>query len=142
MPKKRVLIVDDEEELLKAMKIRLVSWGYDVLTATNGKEAIQLVKREVPDAIILDIMMPEMDGIETLKRIRLFNKKIPVLMFTAYTTEERIMISDKLGISGFIPKVSEYIDASEAIRIVLGGAKAASGEIRTTLEGMKDATNK
>jgi len=123
MPVKRILLVDDEPELLKAMRIRLASWGYDVLTATNGKEAIQLVKQEAPDAIILDIMMPEMDGIETLHRIRRFDKKIPVLMFTAYTNEERMKLSNKFGISGFIPKGVEATDASEAIKIILKGVK-------------------
>jgi DNA-binding response OmpR family regulator len=123
MPRKRVLLVDDEEELLKAMKIRLASWGYDVITATNGKEAIRLVKKEVPDAVILDIMMPEMDGIETLKRIRRVNKKIPVLMFTAYSNGERMKLSNEFGISGFIPKGADATDASEAIRIILKGAK-------------------
>lgn len=142
MPAKRILLVDDEPDLLKAMRIRLASWGYDVLTATNGKDAIQLVKKEMPDAVILDIIMPEMDGVETLKRIRRFNKTIPVLMFTAYTTKERLTISDKLGISGFIPKASEYIDASEAIRIVLQGAKDASQQIRATLEDTQNLPDK
>ena len=64
----KLLLVDDEEELLRAMRIRLVGWGYDVLTATDGKEAIQLVKKEVADAIILDIMMPDMSGIELAER--------------------------------------------------------------------------
>ncbi len=120
---KRILLVDDEEELLKAMKIRLASWGYDVLTAANGKEAIQLVKKEVPDAIILDIMMPEMDGIETFKRIRQFNKKIPVFMLTAYGDEERFEKTSRLGIAGFIHKGTEFGNASEFIRVALRGVK-------------------
>ena len=70
MAKKRILLVDDEEELLDMMRIKLASWGYDVLTATGGKEAIRLVKTKVPDAVILDIKMPQLDGIETLRQIR------------------------------------------------------------------------
>ena len=120
---KKILVIDDEPELLKAMRIRLVSWGYDVLTATNGEEAIQLVKKEVPDAIILDIMMPEMDGIKTLKRIRRFNKKVSVFMLTAYGDEERFEKTRKLGISGFIHKGTEFENASEFIRIALKGQK-------------------
>jgi len=123
MPVKRILLIDDEPELLKAMRIRLASWGYDVLTVTNGKEAIRLVKKEVPDAVILDIMMPEMDGIETLMRIRRFNKKIPVFMLTAYGDEERFEKTRKLGISGFIHKGTEFENASEFVRIALKGQK-------------------
>lgn len=118
---KRILIVDDETELLKAMRIRLASWGYDVLTAVNGKEAIRLVKSDVPDAVILDIMMPEWDGIETLKRIRRFNKKIPVFMLTAYGDEERFEKTRELGISGFIHKGAEFENASEFVRVALKG---------------------
>jgi len=118
---KKILIVDDEPELLKAMRIRLTSWDYDVLTATNGKEAIQLVKKEAPDAVILDIMMPEWDGIETLKRIRRFNKKVPVFMLTAYPSEGSILDTESLGISAFIPKGSEFNSASQLIQAALRG---------------------
>ena len=123
MPPKRILLVDDEEELLKAMKIRLASWGYDVITATNGKEAIRLIKKEIPEAIILDIMMPEIDGIETLRQIRRFNKKIPVIMLTAYGDKERLEKTRKLGIAGFIQKGTEFENASNLIRVALKGQK-------------------
>lgn len=123
MPVNRILLVDDESELLKAMCIKLASWGYNVLTATNGKEAIQLVKKEVLDAIILDIVMPEMDGIETLKRIRYFNKEIPVLMLTAYGDEERFGKTRRLGIAGFIHKGREFDSASNLVRVALKGVK-------------------
>ena len=123
MPVKRILVVDDESELLRAMRIRLASWGYDVLTATDGKEAIQLVKKEVPDAVILDIMMPQMDGIETLKGIRHYNKEIPVFMLTAFGDEERFEKTRKLGISGFIQKGTEFESASEFVRVALKGQK-------------------
>lgn len=123
MAKKRILVVDDEEELLKAMRIRLASWGYDILTASNGKDAIQLVKKKLPDAVILDIMMPEMDGIETLRRIRRFNKKLPVLMLTAYGDKERFVTTRELGISGFIQKGTELRRTSDLVRVALKGQK-------------------
>ena len=127
MTRKRVLLVDDEEELLKAMRIRLVSWGYDVVTATSGEEAIRIAKKikgEL-DAIILDIMMPGIDGIEVLRRIRRFDKKIPVLMLTAYTSEEGVKKTDTFGISGFIPKGAECGEPSNILRVALKGAKKA-----------------
>ena len=121
MPMTRVLLVDDEEEFLKAMKIRLTAWGYDVLTAANGKEAIRIVKEKVLDVVLLDIMMPEMDGIETLCQIRGFNKNLPVLMLTAYGDEEKIKKTVGLGISAFIPKGGEFSNVSEATRTALKG---------------------
>ena len=124
MAGKKVLIVDDEKELLKALHIRLTSWGYDVLTAGSGEEAISLVEKEAPDVLILDIMMPVMNGIETLKRIRSFNQKIPVLMMTAYSKEAIIKDLDELGISGFISKGSDFGCTSEIIKTILKGAKS------------------
>lgn len=123
MPPQRVLLVDDEEELLKAMKIRLVSWGYDVITATGGKEALDLIKRGVADVVILDIVMPRMDGIQTLRRIREFDKKLPVIMLTAYGDEERFKETRQLGISGFIRKGVRFENVSELLRITLKGQK-------------------
>jgi len=124
MVTKRILLVDDEEELLEAMKIRLVSWGYDVVTATTGEEAVSFAqeKNKPLDAIILDIMMPGIGGIEALRRIRAFNKKLPVFILTAYSSEESFKEAESLGISGYIPKGSEFANASEAIRVVLKGA--------------------
>ena len=125
MPVKRVLLVDDEEKLLKAMKIRLASWGYDVITASSGKEAIRIAKegKKLLDAVILDILMPGIDGIETLRRIRRFNKKLPIFILTAYGDEERFAKARRLEISGFIYKGREFSNASEAIRTVLRGIK-------------------
>jgi len=120
---KKVLLVDDEEELLKAMKIRLSSWGYDVITASDGKEALDVIKKSTPDVVILDIMMPELDGVETLRRIRCFNNKIPVLMLTAYADEEKLVKTKKLGIAGFIHKGAEFETASDLVRVVLKGQK-------------------
>ncbi len=121
MPVKRILLVDDEPDLLKAMQIKLASWGYDVITAANGREALRLVEEKAPDVVILDIMMPEMNGVETLRRIRQFDKKIPVFMLTAYASEERMQNTESLGISAFIPKETEFNSISNLIRAALKG---------------------
>lgn len=123
MAGKKILLVDDEEELLMAMKIRLNSWGYDVATATNGEEALNILKKDTPDIVVLDIMMPVMDGIETLRRIRKINKTLPVLMLTAYTSEEKIKTTEKFGMSGFVQKGGDLTDVSQAIRVILDGIK-------------------
>lgn len=120
---KKILLVDDEQDLLKGMQIRLASWGYEVLTAVNGKEAIRLVKKEKPDAIVLDIMMPQMDGMEALRQIRKFDKKVAVFMLTAYGSTKDFAETEDLGISGFIHKGTKLsASASELIHEVLQGS--------------------
>ena len=81
----RVLVVDDEEHIIKMLTSRLKAEGYEVLTARNGKEAIEVATREKPDVVIMDIMMPEMDGVAATKalRARLETAVIPIIMLTA-----------------------------------------------------------
>jgi two-component system, response regulator, stage 0 sporulation protein F len=82
--KKKILIVEDEEGLRLLYEEELKSDGYEVLSARNGKEAIQLLENDRPDLIILDIVMPVMDGMETLGRIVGKEKKIPIILNTSY----------------------------------------------------------
>src|ERR1051325_6482289 len=79
---RRVLVVDDEPDLLYAVKLYLEDEGYTVFTAMNGYEALEVVKERLPDVVVLDVMMPELDGFETLKHIR-ENSTVPVIMLTA-----------------------------------------------------------
>ena len=116
---KKILVVDDEPHILKTLKDRLEFNKYEVITALNGREAIDKVKSDSPDAVVLDLRMPEMDGMETLREIRKFNRNIPVLILTAYATKENIKDAMELDISGFIPKGSEFIDSLEAVFTVL-----------------------
>ncbi len=81
MPK--VLITDDDQKLLKMLKRTLAYENMDVLTASNGVEALEIVRDQQPDVMILDWMMPEMDGLELIERLRDMNKRLPILMLTA-----------------------------------------------------------
>jgi len=114
MNTKRILLVDDEKELLKAIEIRLATWGYDVITATSGKEAISIAKKRKGSLgmIVLDYLMPEMDGISTLKEIREIDDKIPVIMFTAYPDKKSVEGAEELGVSAFVPKMTGYAESS------------------------------
>ena len=118
MGKKKILLVDDEPDLLKIISFTINSWGYEVITATNGREAIDVVKAQKPDIIILDYLMPEMDGIATLQEIRKFNTKIPVIMFTAHPEGIPLKGTDNLGISAFVPKASAEAILQTSIRMV------------------------
>ncbi|MBN2453801.1 MAG: response regulator [Candidatus Omnitrophica bacterium] len=112
--KKKVLIVDDEADFLNLAKKRFDSKGYDVITANNGTSALELLKSESPDAVLLDVMMPGLDGLSVLKEIRSFDKNIPVFIATAFSNEERAAVASNFNASGFILKgegdLSEEID--------------------------------
>ena len=80
--KKRILVVDDETRILNFLTIALKVAGYEVIIATNGQQALQLVESERPHIMLLDIIMPVMDGFEVLKKLRTFSN-MPVIVFSA-----------------------------------------------------------
>lgn len=91
MESKRVLLIDDEKDFCTVVKMNLeLSGKFTVLTASNGKEGIQLAKSAKPDVILLDIVMPKMDGFEVLKQLKKLPDTIPipVIMLTAVDTDE------------------------------------------------------
>jgi two-component system, response regulator, stage 0 sporulation protein F len=81
----KILVVEDEEGLRLFYKEELESEGYQVITARNGKEAMTQVEEASPDLIVLDIVMPVMDGMEALSRILRKDRKIPIILNTSYT---------------------------------------------------------
>ena len=97
-----ILLVDDEQDFLDPVAFWLQAKGYSVRTAPNGEEALKLIEQEIPNIILLDINMPVMNGIDTLKHIREKHSDLPVVMITAEL--ERLPIIQELGISGFFPK--------------------------------------
>lgn len=99
---KRVLIVEDDQDVLLVLRDRLESYGYDVTTVTDGREAVQEISRSQYALVIMDIMMPEMDGVEALRLIRGMKQVIPVIMITA--NKERAIESLALGAQGYILK--------------------------------------
>ena len=68
--RKKILVADDELDFLEVIKMRLEANNYEVITASNGKEALAKIKHDKPDVVLLDILMPELDGLQTLKKIR------------------------------------------------------------------------
>jgi len=121
MAKKKILVVDDEIDFLEMVRMRLQANDYEVVTAMNGKEALEKVKDEKPDAVLLDILMPGADGIDTLKKIRSSDQKLPIFLITAFSNEERFKLANKFNASGFIIKTNdlqgEIANISSAISI-------------------------
>ena len=102
MPK--VLVVDDDIKLLKMLKRTLVFENLDVLTATNGREALEVVQQEAPDLLIVDWMMPEMDGLELIQHLRDANNRMPILMLTARDAVENRVFGLESGADDYLVK--------------------------------------
>lgn len=120
MAKLKILLVDDELDFLEMLGQRIRFWGYELIEASSGIEAVEALKGKVPDIIILDYMMPQMDGIDTLREIRKVSKDIPVIMFTAYPEAEAIKSAERLGVSSFIPKLSAYSNSDANLKTAIG----------------------
>ncbi len=116
---KKVLVVDDEEDFLFTMEYWLKSKGYEVKTANDGFQAIDIAKEFDPNIIILDINMPGIDGVETLRRIREFNKEVPVLIITAFVGEERVAEASSYQISGLFYKDKDFKEGLLLLESVL-----------------------
>jgi DNA-binding response OmpR family regulator len=104
----RILCVDDEPILLKLMQVQLVPRGYEVFVAPDGATALRLVKEVRPQIILLDIMMPGMDGIETLTEILKIDPNVGVIMVTAVTDYETCQQAVKLGAYDYITKPIDF----------------------------------
>ena len=100
----KVLVVDDEESILTLLKFNLEKAGLIAITAEEGKKALEKVKEEKPDLIILDIMLPGMDGIEICKRLRKEDNNIPILMLTAKDEEIDKILGLEIGADDYMTK--------------------------------------
>ena len=100
----KILVVDDEVKISELLQRFFEKKGYTVITANSGMDAIEKVQNESPDVMLLDIRMPGMDGVEVLKCVREFNKKIGIIMVTAVMDEDIAKNTMKLGADEYITK--------------------------------------
>ena len=117
---KKILVVDDTRDLLDNLREMLQMEGYDVATATNGLEALEQLKNEVPDLIITDLVMPKMDGFTFIREVKKQNKLrgIPILIFSAKPMEEEGKRIAELGADSFVLKPSStevFLDSVTAL---------------------------
>jgi len=115
---KTVLIVDDDRFIVKLFTINLTGKGYRVLSAYNGKEGLEVISRDEPDIVILDIMMPVMNGLEMLEELRK-TSEIPVIIVSGYGEPEYVDKARILGIECFINKPFEMEDLVNTLSIIL-----------------------
>jgi DNA-binding response OmpR family regulator len=126
--RRRVLVVDDEPSIVDLVKIWLEGAGFDVLTADNGEAALALLDRELPDVVVLDVMMPMTSGIEVLRAVRA-RGDLPVIMLTARGTEQDRVLGLALGADDYIVKPFSLAELVERVRAVL--RRSAPALVRT-----------
>jgi DNA-binding NtrC family response regulator len=137
--KKTVLIVDDETDILEIIQNCLANLGVNILVATDGKQAIELIEKYRPDTVISDIAMPNLDGFALLSKIKVTYQEIPVIMLTSYGDRENILQALRLGALDFLEKPFSREDlltvAGRALEIgirakrMLESNREVSGEI-------------
>lgn len=123
MGKKRILLVDDEHHLVDMVKMRLEANDYEVITAYDGQEALDVARREKPDLIILDLMLPKMDGYKVCGLLKNDSRytSIPILLFTAKAQDDDMKQGRDVGADGYITKPFEP-------QVLLGKIKELLGE--------------
>ncbi|MHB8859262.1 MAG: response regulator [Thermoleophilia bacterium] len=127
MSKENVLVVDDEEVIRDVCEQILAGEGYNVTTASSGKEALHLVGENSFDAVITDIMMPDMSGLELLEVIKSTSMDISAVVITGLGTFDMATQSDRLGAREFVVKPFTPDELSAAVRKALGGRMVHQG---------------
>lgn len=120
MSKKKILIIDDEPELVKAIEVRLKANGYELETAYNGLAGINKAKEIIPDLILLDIVMPKMDGYKVCKRLKdnPKTKNIPVIVLTASVAAGQQELERKCMLAGVKGAIMKPFETSDFLNII------------------------
>ncbi|MBI5960556.1 MAG: response regulator transcription factor [Chloroflexi bacterium] len=122
---KRILVVDDEPRMIGFIRMNLELEGYQVLEAHNGLQALESIRTQLPDLVLLDVMMPDLDGFETLRMLREFSS-IPVIMLTAKGEEDDKVYGLELGADDYVTKPFGSRELSSRVRAVLRRADMPS----------------
>ena len=125
MPSERVLVVEDEENLLAALRYNLDKEGYQVLTAVDGEQGLEAAREEKPDLILLDIMLPKLDGFEVCRILRR-ETNIPIVMLTAKGEEVDRVVGLELGADDYVTKPFSMRELLARVRAMLRRSRIAS----------------
>lgn len=123
--KTRILLVDDEPDLVQMVSVRLTAAGYEVTPAYDGQQALDQVKQARPDLIILDLMLPKLDGYKVCRLLKFDErtKSIPVLIFTARAQVEDVTLATECGADGYLTKPFEAKALLEKLQQLLESGK-------------------
>ncbi len=136
MEQQKILLVDDEPNIMELLSVALEDEGYRILEANNGTEALAQVEKEKPQVVLLDIRMPNMDGIQVLHQIKETNKTTCVIMMTAYGAMETVLEATKLGAYDYLTKPVDLEKVKVLIRRALEAQRLAQEvmSLRSELE--------
>lgn len=133
MPHK-ILVVDDEEAIVELTAFNLKKEGYEVVRAFDGREALRLVKEEKPDLIVLDLMLPEIDGLEVCRRIRQ-ESRIPILILSAKKEEVDRIIGLELGADDYVTKPFSPRELLARVKAILRRSEEIPEEVERVVRG-------
>lgn len=124
MPDK-ILVVDDEQDILRIVSFSLSKWGYEVLTACNGQQGLDVMTAQKPDLVLLDAGMPVMSGYDMLEQVKQMPelKDIPIIMLTAHSDVHNINTAVSYGVRDYITKPFEPMELREKIHTALSHTK-------------------
>ena len=126
----KILVVDDEALLVKGIRFNLQNEGYEVITGSNGLEALQKVQQEHPDLVVLDVMMPEMDGLTACGKIREFSD-VPIIMLTAKTDDMDKLLGFDHGVDDYLTKPFNILELKARIRALLRRSGSSAAQKKT-----------
>jgi len=121
----RILVCDDEELIRWSLKEHLTSEGYDVDTAEDGEQCVEAVGRDLPDAVIMDLKMPKMDGLSALRRLRELEYEVPVIVITAHGAVDSAIEATRLGAAAYLAKPFDLREVSLQLGKVLEASRLA-----------------
>lgn len=120
-PPKTVLLVDDERNVREVMQMALEAWGYGVWLAEDGEEALSIIKRKKPSLVLSDVIMPRVDGLTLLRRLKKWNPKIDVILFTAHPSLKDTVSAMKEGADDVLTKPIDFNRLKLDLERLLGG---------------------
>ncbi|HAA89322.1 MAG: Alkaline phosphatase synthesis transcriptional regulatory protein phoP [Thermoanaerobacterales bacterium 50_218] len=129
----RIMVVDDEEALVRLLTHNLRKEGYEVIAAYDGLQALELIKKEKPDLVILDLMLPGIDGLELCRQLRRQNIDIPIIMLTAKDDEIDKVVGLELGADDYVTKPFSIRELMARVKAILRRTRQSSSESQVTL---------
>ena len=138
-PEARVLVVDDEDNIVELLSVSLKFQGFEVQTATNGAQALDRAREARPDAVILDVMMPGMDGFGVLRRLRADGIDAPALFLTARDSLQDKIAGLTLGGDDYVTKPFSLEEVVARLRVILRRSGKGSAEPRSSRLAFEEA---